>query len=68
MMFDETARMHLKDGLSQLAAAVKVTLGPTGRNVILSKSWGSPKVTKDGVLTVNRKFYVSTGTSFEVKL
>ena len=49
LMFDETARAHLKDGLAQLAAAVKVTLGPTGRNVILHKSWGSPKVTKDGV-------------------
>ena len=48
-MFDETARAHLRDGLSQLAAAVKVTLGPTGKNVILQKSWGSPKVTKDGV-------------------
>jgi len=49
LMFDETARTHLKDGLAQLAAAVKVTLGPTGKNVILHKSWGSPKVTKDGV-------------------
>lgn len=49
LMFDSTAREHLRDGLSQLAAAVKVTLGPTGRNVILQKSWGSPKVTKDGV-------------------
>ena len=49
LMFDDTARTHLKDGLSQLAAAVKVTLGPTGKNVILHKSWGSPKVTKDGV-------------------
>ena len=49
LMFDETARMHLKDGLGQLASAVKVTLGPTGKNVILQKSWGSPKVTKDGV-------------------
>jgi chaperonin GroEL len=49
LMFDETARMHLKDGLSQLAAAVRITLGPTGKNVILHKSWGSPKVTKDGV-------------------
>jgi len=49
LMFDETARSNLKDGLSQLAAAVKVTLGPTGKNVILQKSWGSPKVTKDGV-------------------
>jgi chaperonin GroEL len=49
LMFDETARTHLKDGLAQLAAAVKITLGPTGKNVILHKSWGSPKVTKDGV-------------------
>jgi len=49
LMFDDTARAQLKDGLSQLAEAVKVTLGPTGRNVILHKSWGSPKVTKDGV-------------------
>ena len=49
LMFDDTARAQLKDGLSQLAEAVKVTLGPTGRNVILQKSWGSPKVTKDGV-------------------
>ncbi|RKY24651.1 MAG: chaperonin GroEL [Planctomycetota bacterium] len=49
LMFDDTARAQLKDGLSQLASAVKITLGPTGRNVILHKSWGSPKVTKDGV-------------------
>jgi len=49
LMFDDTARGQLKDGLSQLAEAVKVTLGPTGKNVILHKSWGSPKVTKDGV-------------------
>jgi len=48
-MFDDTARKELKEGLSQLSAAVKVTLGPTGKNVILQKSWGSPKVTKDGV-------------------
>jgi chaperonin GroEL len=54
LMFDNTARAHLKDGLSQLAKAVKVTLGPTGRNVILHKSWGSPKVTKDGV-TVSKE-------------
>jgi len=49
LMFDDTARAQLKEGLGQLADAVKVTLGPTGRNVILQKSWGSPKVTKDGV-------------------
>jgi chaperonin GroEL len=54
LMFDETARANLKDGLSQLAAAVKVTLGPTGRNVILHRSWGSPKITKDGV-TVSKE-------------
>ena len=49
LMFDDIARKELKDGLSQLASAVKITLGPTGKNVILHKSWGSPKVTKDGV-------------------
>ena len=49
MMFDETARAQLKDGLNQLASAVKITMGPTGRNVLLHKSFGSPKVTKDGV-------------------
>ena len=54
LMFDNTARTHLKEGLSQLAAVVKITLGPTGRNVILHKSWGSPKVTKDGV-TVSKE-------------
>src|SRR4030066_49768 len=54
LMFDDTARASLKEGLSQLADAVKVTLGPTGKNVILQKSWGSPKVTKDGV-TVSKE-------------
>ncbi len=49
LMFDDTARTELRNGLKQLAAAVKVTLGPTGRNVILHKSWGSPRITKDGV-------------------
>src|SRR4030066_158965 len=54
LMFDDTGRAQLKEGLSQLAAAVKVTLGPTGKNVILHKSWGSPKGTKDGV-TVSKE-------------
>jgi len=49
LMFDDTARTELREGLKELAAAVKVTLGPTGKNVILHKSWGSPKITKDGV-------------------
>ncbi len=54
LMFDDIARTQLKEGLAQLAEAVKVTLGPTGKNVILHKSWGSPKVTKDGV-TVSKE-------------
>jgi chaperonin GroEL len=49
MMFDGMARTQLKEGISQLAAAVKVTMGPTGKNVLLHKSFGSPKITKDGV-------------------
>ncbi|MCK5564403.1 MAG: chaperonin GroEL [Planctomycetes bacterium] len=49
MMFEDAARSQLKDGLGQLASAVKVTMGPTGKNVLLQKSFGSPKVTKDGV-------------------
>ncbi|MBU1260646.1 MAG: chaperonin GroEL [Planctomycetes bacterium] len=49
MMFDDAARAQLKQGLASLAAAVKITLGPTGKNVLLYKSYGSPKITKDGV-------------------
>ena len=47
--FDQEAREAMKRGIAQLARAVKVTLGPKGRNVILQKSFGSPTVTKDGV-------------------
>ena len=49
MLYDADARTAMLAGVSKLAAAVKVTLGPTGRNVLLQKSFGSPKVTKDGV-------------------
>jgi len=49
MLYDTDARAAMLKGVAQLAAAVKVTLGPTGRNVLLQKSFGSPKVTKDGV-------------------
>ncbi len=49
IMFDQVARRKIYDGLSKLAAAVKVTLGPSGRNVVLSRSWGSPQITRDGV-------------------
>jgi chaperonin GroEL len=47
--FDQEAREAMRRGVSKLARAVKVTLGPKGRNVILQKSFGSPTVTKDGV-------------------
>ena len=47
--FDEEARRALEKGASIVAAAVKVTLGPKGRNVVLDKKWGSPTITKDGV-------------------
>src|SRR5256885_2240724 len=49
LMFETAARAELFDGMSQLARAVKATLGPRGRNVVLQKSFGSPRITKDGV-------------------
>jgi chaperonin GroEL len=47
--FDETARRSLESGMNQLVDAVKVTLGPKGRNVVLEKKWGAPTITNDGV-------------------
>ncbi|MCB9557902.1 MAG: chaperonin GroEL [Deltaproteobacteria bacterium] len=49
IQFDSDARTQLLAGVNALADAVKVTMGPRGRNVVLEKSWGSPTVTKDGV-------------------
>lgn len=49
MVFEDDARKPLAAGVSKLARAVKSTLGPRGRNAVLDKGWGSPKVTKDGV-------------------
>lgn len=49
ILFDEKARASLKKGVDKLAAAVKVTLGPRGRNVVLDKGFGTPTITKDGV-------------------
>ncbi len=49
LSFEEDLRQKLKSGVTKLAAAVKVTLGPRGRNALLDKGWGSPTVTKDGV-------------------
>jgi chaperonin GroEL len=49
IVFAGAARAEIAKGLNLLANAVKVTLGPRGRNVVIEKSWGSPTVTKDGV-------------------
>ncbi len=49
IMFDDAALVEMKKGVARLAKAVKVTMGPTGRNVIIQKSYGGPTVTKDGV-------------------
>ncbi len=49
IIFDEKARQAVLSGVQTLAKAVKVTLGPRGRNVVLDKKWGSPTITKDGV-------------------
>ncbi len=54
MRFDVDARAEIASGLSQLSRAVKATLGPRGRNVVLQKSFGSPRITKDGV-TVSKE-------------
>jgi chaperonin GroEL len=49
ILFDTNAREKLLAGVNKLANAVKVTLGPKGRNVVIEKSWGSPTISKDGV-------------------
>ncbi|MFZ9016394.1 MAG: TCP-1/cpn60 chaperonin family protein, partial [Ilumatobacteraceae bacterium] len=47
--FDQEARRGLEAGMNKLADAVRVTLGPKGRNVVLEKKWGAPTITNDGV-------------------
>ena len=49
IVYGESSRQKIQKGINQLADAVKVTLGPKGRNVILDKKFGSPTITKDGV-------------------
>ena len=49
LMFDEEARRSILRGVDKLANAVKATLGPKGRNVVLDKKFGAPNITKDGV-------------------
>src|ERR671923_2229243 len=51
--FEEDARRALERGMNQLADAVRVTLGPRGRNVVLEKKWGAPTITNDGVSIAN---------------
>ena len=58
LAFDVAARDALLQGVNTLASAVKVTLGPKGRNVVLDKSFGSPTITKDGV-TVAKEIELS---------
>ncbi|NCB20474.1 MAG: chaperonin GroEL [Clostridia bacterium] len=60
IIFDEKARLALKRGVDKLNNAVKVTLGPKGRNVVIGKSYGSPIVTKDGV-TVAKEIELEDG-------
>lgn len=62
LLFDEQARQALRDGIDALADAVKITLGPKGRNVVLDKSFGSPTITNDGV-TIAKD--IELGTPFE---
>src|SRR5229473_2304645 len=49
ILFDVRARESILKGVTTLADAVKITLGPRGRNVVIEKSWGAPTITKDGV-------------------
>ena len=49
ILFNSKAREKLKKGVDALANAVKITLGPKGRNVVIDKKFGSPSITKDGV-------------------
>jgi len=49
LLYNETARRALERGVEKVASAVRITLGPKGRNVVLEKKWGSPTITKDGV-------------------
>ena len=55
IIFDEQARKKVLRGVNQIADAVKVTLGPKGRNVVIQKSYGAPLITKDGVTVAKAK-------------
>ena len=53
VVFGDSARAKMVEGVNVLANAVKVTLGPKGRNVVIEKSFGAPRITKDGVTVAN---------------
>ena len=57
LKFSIEAREQLKNGVDELANAVKVTLGPKGRNVIIEKKFGAPQITKDGVTVATSVIY-----------
>jgi len=57
VIFGEDARCRMKAGVDKLAAAVRITLGPRGRNVILDKKWGRPEITNDGVTIAKEQEY-----------
>ena len=59
--FNADAREKLKSGIDQMANAVKVTLGPKGRNVVIQKSFGAPQVTKDGVTVAKENILEQIG-------
>src|SRR6059058_5211449 len=61
ILFDAKARAQIAQGLNTLANAVKVTLGPRGRNVVIEKSWGAPTVTKDGVTVAKENKFENIG-------
>ena len=56
LIFDEAGRQKILKGVELLSRAVKVTLGPKGRNVVIDKKFGSPTVTKDGVTVLISKY------------
>jgi len=71
LIFSEEARRAVQRGVDKLSEAVKVTLGPKGRNVVLEKKFGSPTITKDGV-TVAKEIeledpYENTGAQMSIE-
>src|SRR4026207_985247 len=68
LVFDEQARQALLKGVQKLSRAVKATLGPKGRNVVLDKKYGSPTVTKDGVTVAKESEREDPGESMGAQM